>query len=89
MATKEKKNYLSRTAMVELMKNSKGHFMTVTFITNEGDKRVMNCKVRKDVILTNLGYLNVNENNKGIKSVNTRTLLTLKINGTLYTAKIS
>lgn len=87
--TKTKKNLLSRTAIVDLMKNSKGHFITIEFITNEGELRTMNCKVKKDVVMTNLGYLNVRETKgNAIKSVNTRTLQSIKIDGQVFHAKV-
>lgn len=78
---------ISRTEMVEVMKNSKGRFMTVTFTKQDKSDRSMNCQVRKGTALTGLGYLPVTERGQGLKNVDPRTLKTVKLNGITYIAK--
>ncbi len=77
---------ISSTKAVELMKNSGGRFVGVSFVTNKGKDRVINGRF---VSVSNLGYVKINEtksknNPGGIKSVNTRTLKGFTCNGETY-----
>ena len=76
----------SRSAMVTLMENAGGKFITVTFEKKNGDVRVMNCKVDTNIFMNSQGYINVNEGGN-YRQVNPRTILGLKIAGKHYGLK--
>ena len=61
---------LSRTAIVDLMKNSGGKFFTVIFTKVDGTERTINGKVKKDDFFDNLGYINFRESNGNYRKVN-------------------
>lgn len=83
--TSENAVRLSRTRIVEKMKNSSGRMMSVTFIKNNGDTRTMNGNVSKDPFTDNQGYILFNERGQGVKRVNPRTITKASIDGVTYT----
>lgn len=88
--TTNKKGSISRTAAIDMIRNSKGHFFTVTFTKKDGSLRTMNCQYSKDVPQrqSHLGYVTVMEvSEKAPKNVNTQTLSALKIGGKNYSIK--
>ncbi len=81
------KTKLSRSKIVDLMRDSGGKFMTILWKKTNGETRLMNCKVKKGTSLTKLGYLPVTETaTKITKSVDPRTIISLKVNKVEYTA---
>ncbi len=75
----------SRSSIVDKMVNSKGKFITVSFTKQDGTVRTMNCKVRKENNITQLGYIMVTETKTNtIKNVDPRTLIYAKISSVTY-----
>ena len=78
---------LSRTKIVDLMRDSGGKFMTILWTKTNGEIRLMNCKVAKGTNLTKMGYLPVTETKtKSLKNVDPRTIKSLKLSGVVYKA---
>lgn len=76
---------ISRTKAVELIKNSDGTVFKVGFTKNNEEPRTI-VGTFKEEDLTNLGYLTVSSiEDAGIRSVNTRTINYLKMDGIEYT----
>lgn len=78
---------ISRTAMVDLLKNTNGRFFTITWIKNNGDERTINGKVSKNNFYSSLGYINVKTSKGEIKLVNPTNLKKLVVSGTTYKVK--
>lgn len=83
---------IARSKALDLMKNNKGHFFTVTFIKQDSTTRTLNGQYVKDQTLSPLGYVLVKEASKlktgeknPIRNVNLQTLQSLKIKGQVYT----
>ena len=80
-------NKISRTGAVELIKNSDTIVFKVGFIKNNNEPRTI-VGTFKEEDLTNLGYLTIESiEDSGIRSVNTRTINYLKIDGVEYAVK--
>jgi cytoplasmic iron level regulating protein YaaA (DUF328/UPF0246 family) len=79
---------ITKTKAVEMIMNeSKGRFITVEFTKKSGEKRIINCNVKK-APMTAAGYIRVNSiQDKGLRSVDPRTISAFKMNGTSYTVK--
>lgn len=79
----------SRSEIVKMIKNSGGRFVTVDFSTKTEPNRTMNCMFPKhlgaDAPAAQLGYLTVIAPRQGYKNVNTRTIKSVRIDGTTYT----
>lgn len=85
---------ISRVKALEMMKNNKGRFFTVTFIKKDGTTRVLNGIYVKDQIPSQLGYVLVKDAKlmktkakEQIRNVNLQTLATIKIAGNTYQVK--
>lgn len=76
-------NKIGKEKAVELINNSKGRFITVTFITKNNKTRTMNC-VKSKKTKDKLGYLTVKEVGGGYKNVNSQTISELKLDKTSY-----
>lgn len=85
----KKPKHASRTEIVDMINNSNGKIMSVTYTKKDGTTRVMNCNKPKGDTATNLGYILVNDmQEKGeskTKSVDPRTITQLKFEGRVYT----
>jgi len=78
---------ISRTRAIEMIQNAGGRFFTVGWTTGSGEPRMMNANSAKDA-LTPHGYLRVKVmRGTGYKSVDSRTINHLKINGTTYNVR--
>lgn len=79
---------ISKTALVDIMKNqSKGRFITVTWIKNGGDERTINGKVNKESFLNSLGYIKFFEKGKEIKLIEPKHIKSACINKVHYKVK--
>lgn len=78
---------ISRTEMVKKMEDSKGLFYTVTFIKNNGDERVLNCKSSKKDFMNRQGYIKTKDCKNRVKLVNPRSLKELRIGGKVFVVK--
>lgn len=82
---------ISRTKAIELIKESKGRFLTVVFVEQDGSLRKMNCQYSANSKPSSMGYLLVKDvqikNGKNYRNVDTRTLKSLKVNGVTYKVK--
>lgn len=78
---------LSRTAVVDLMRDSKGKFYTVTFTKVDGSERVINGQTKKSNFMDNLGYINFRESNGNMRRVNPKTIKEISISGNIYKVK--
>lgn len=78
---------LSRTAIVDLMKESKGRFYTVTFIKKDKTVRTINGQTKKSNFMDNLGYINFRESNGNQRRVNPQTITEISISGNVYKVK--
>jgi len=80
--------HASRTEIVDLINNSNGRIMSITYTKVDGTERVMNCQKQKGDTSTNLGYILVNDmqekGDKKTKSVDPRTISQLKLGGKVY-----
>jgi len=65
---------ISRTKAVEIMKNSNGKKLTVTFTKNNGDKRIIHGIVNPNQFMNNLGYINFIEDEDEYRLINPRTI---------------
>lgn len=65
---------ISRTKAVEIMKNSNGKKLTVTFTKNDGDKRVIHGVVNPEEFMTNLGYIRFIEDGGEHRLINPKTI---------------
>lgn len=85
----KKPKHASRTEIVDLINNSNGKIMSITYTKTDGTERVMNCQKPKGDTSTNLGYILVNDmqekGDKKTKSVDPRTISRLKLAGKVYT----
>lgn len=78
---------ISKSEMADLIKNSKGNFMRITFVKKTNGKvRIMNCN-HKTGAVTSLGHINVKERGKDIKQIDPHTLRGLRLNGKTYIVK--
>lgn len=78
---------ITRTKAVEAIENSKGRFFTTTFTTKAGNERTINCNFKKGNV-TKLGHLRVNSiQDKGLRSVDPRTISKLVINNQIFKVK--
>lgn len=89
--SKKLSNALSKTDAYNMIVNSKGKFMVVTFITKKGSERVLLCQYSKDTKQTPLGYVTVkdvnamrNKNIRPYKNVNLQTLKEIKTGGVTH-----
>lgn len=87
---KAKTKKTSRTEIVDMINNSSGRIMSVTYTKVDGTQRVMNCQKPKGNTSTNLGYILVNDmqekGKKKTKSIDPRTIISLKTAGKTYIA---
>lgn len=81
-----KKRSISKTRAISLVQSSKGRFFTIGWTNKSGNTRVVNANAAKDT-LTPQGYLRVKAVGKGWKSVDSRTINMLKINGVHYSVR--
>lgn len=85
-----KVKHASRTEIVDMIRNSAGKIMTITYTKKGGETRVMNCN-RSNGPATNLGYILVNDmqekGDKKTKSVDPRTITEFKFGGKVYRPK--
>ena len=72
---------ISRTKAAELIKSNTKNFFSATFIKENKELRTFNCIFKK---ATDLGYFLVIVRKEGIKNLNIKTLVELKINKTHY-----
>ena len=78
-------NQISKTKAVELIKNSKGRFFTVTFKKNEDNSlRTINGTFSAKSQNNDLGYLTINERKVGFRNVDTRNIKNITIGGVSY-----
>lgn len=82
-----KTSKISRTDMVDLLKNTSGRFFTVTWIKNNGEERSINARVSKNNFYSALGYIQMKTSKGEIKLVNPTTLKKLTTNGVTYKVK--
>lgn len=86
--TPVKATRISRTAAVELIKQSKGKFFTATFVEKDGTVRTMNTRYSSKSPVTDLGYIPVKDmqlpKGSNYRQINTRTIQTLRINKVNY-----
>ena len=86
-----KAKHASRTEIVDIINNSNGKIMSITYTKVDGEVRVMNCNKPKGDTSTNLGYILVNDMQekgpKKTKSVDPRTITRLKFDGKIYEPK--
>lgn len=81
---------ITRKKALDLMKNNKGRFFTVTFVKQDGTNRVLNGQYVKGQNPSPAGYVLVKESGKlktgqnPIRNVNLQTLKLLTIAGTTY-----
>ena len=86
---------ISKTAALELIRNSKGRFFTVTFTKSNGQKRTINCQYMSGQKETGLGIVKVKETkllkservDEWVKSFKIDRLEEVKINKTHYQIK--
>lgn len=78
---------VSRTELVDLIKNSKGKFITVGFVKADGSERFINGQIVKDNFMDDLGYIKFRESNGQKKRVNPRTVFEVKLSGQVYKLK--
>jgi hypothetical protein len=78
---------LSRTKIVDMMRESKGRFYTVTFKKVDGTTRTMNGQTKKSNFMDNLGYINFRESNGNQRRVNPKTITEISISGNLFKVK--
>ena len=76
---------ISRTNAVNKVKDNCGEEFTIKWTKNNGKEREVTGKSATDCV-TNLGYLTV-ETDEGFKSVNTKNILSIKINKKDYLIK--
>ena len=84
---------ISKTAALEMIKNSKGKFFTVKFLKNNGKERILNCQYMKDQKSNDFGLVKVKEVSKlknekidsWIKSFSINKLQEIRINKQTYT----
>lgn len=77
---------LSRTQVVQAIRDSGYKFITVTFVKTDNTTRVMNCQVSKNDFMDNLGYIKAHTKD-GLKRVNPKTIQTVKIKGEVLQVK--
>lgn len=68
---------------VELIKNSKGKFMTVTFTKKNGDERTINGNYKRPKRDNPLGYITMySMKDKGYRTVNPQTIKSVSLDNT-------
>lgn len=77
---------LSRTQIVQAIKDSGFKFITVTFVKTDNSTRVMNCQVSRNDFMDNLGYIKAHTKD-GLKRVNPKTIQAVKIKGEVLLVK--
>ena len=78
---------ISKTKAVTIMNESKGRFVTVTYIKKDKTERTINCIVRK-YSMTKAGYIRVySVQDKGYRSVDPRTINKLVANKEVFKVK--
>lgn len=88
MSKAVKKTRIGRTKAVELIKNSKGRFFSITFVKNEdGSDRTINGVFSSKNTSSDLGYLLICERGNGLRNVDTRTIKSLTISGKEYSVR--
>jgi len=65
---------LSRTKAVEIIKNSNGKELIITFIKKNGDRRIIKGIVNPDEFMTNLGYIRFIEEKISHRLINPKTI---------------
>lgn len=65
---------ISRTKAVELIRNSRGRFFSITYVKNNGKQDRLNGNVSSKALMTALGYILFNSSKEGKKSINPRTI---------------
>lgn len=75
---------VNKTQASELLKNSGGKFVTITFTKKNNQPRTINCIIPKKQT-SSLGYLTVKERGKDYKNVNLQTISAFKANRQNYT----
>lgn len=78
---------VSKTKLVELIKNSKGKFFTITFIKKDGEERTVNAHVKQSNLMNNLGYIQIKTGKNEIKLVDPKRILKLEIEGMSFVSK--
>jgi hypothetical protein len=82
-----KNKKINRTELVELVKNTKGKFFTVTFTKLNGAERTINGNVKSNC-LTNLGHIRIySMKDKGYRNVNSRTIKSVSFQSINYIVK--
>lgn len=83
--TKVATKRISRTAATEMIAKAGGKFFTASFVTKAGVKRTMNAIARNGCV-TRLGNITVYSlRDKGIRTIDSRTMTSLRINNNSYT----
>ncbi|AGO49443.1 hypothetical protein Phi4:1_gp030 [Cellulophaga phage phi4:1] len=77
---------ISRTDMVDLLKNCLGTFK-IKFSTKNAKKKTLTCATDAFNFMDNLGYINVVTTEGGLKKVDPKTLKYLKIDNQVYKTK--
>lgn len=85
---------ITRTKALEMMKNNKGRFFTVTFVKQDKTERTLNGIYVKDQTPSPLGYIIMKEAKlmksgakEQIRNINLQTLKSIKIAGKTYQVK--
>lgn len=81
------KKKVSRSAAVEMIKETKGKFFGVTFIKTDGSERTLNCHVSSKDFMDNTGYIRCTTSKGEIKRINPRTLISVSVGGVLTKVK--
>lgn len=80
--TKQTTQKISRTTAVDLINNSKGRFITVTFTTKDNRVRTINGPRKNQTQLGNITIYSVKD--KGYRSFDPKNLTALKVNSQSY-----
>jgi hypothetical protein len=85
---------ITRAKALEMMKNNKGRFFTVTFMKKDNTERTLNGIYVKDQTPSPLGYIIMKEAKlmksgakEQIRNINLQTLISIKIKGSTYQVK--
>lgn len=80
--TKQTTQKISRTTAVDLINNSKGRFITVTFTTKDNRVRTINGPRKNQTQLGNITVYSIKD--KGYRSFDPKNLTSLKVNSQSY-----
>lgn len=78
---------ISKTKLLNIIKESKGKFFSVTWIKKDGSERTVVGKVAKEKFQNKFGYIVVKEGSNEYKLVDPRTLKSATIDKIQYSVK--